>query len=256
RNDIFLDAARDFGSYYRDPFNYQQVEVLEGPSSVTFGRGSTGGVVNQVSKIPQGSRILAGALNFGTDGLMRGTADIDERLPMLGEGTAFRLNLMGTKTGVAGRDIAEYRRWGAAPSLAFGLGTPTQLVLSYFRESEYDTPDYGIPWLFNGPAPVERHNYYGFKDTNYLDTNVNVGTIRLDHVMSHGIALHDQVRYGYYTRNAQISEAQIAGSVNLSTPLDQIMINRNQISVSSVESMFDNQFDVNGNFLTGSLRHN
>src|SRR5262249_9210272 len=92
--------------------------------------------------------------------------------------------------------------------------------------------------------------------TNYLDTNVNVGTIRLDHDMKHGIALHDQVRYGYYTRNAQISEAQIAGAVNLSTPLDQIMINRNQISVSSVESMFDNQFDVTGSFLTGRLRHN
>jgi hypothetical protein len=47
RNDIFLDGMRDFGSYYRDPFNYQEVEVLEGPSSVTFGRGSTGGVINR-----------------------------------------------------------------------------------------------------------------------------------------------------------------------------------------------------------------
>ena len=32
RNDIFLDGMRDFGSYYRDSFNYQEVEVLEGPS--------------------------------------------------------------------------------------------------------------------------------------------------------------------------------------------------------------------------------
>ena len=52
RNDIFLDGMRDFGSYYRDSFNYQEVEVLEGPSSVTFGRGSTGGVINQESKAP------------------------------------------------------------------------------------------------------------------------------------------------------------------------------------------------------------
>ncbi len=52
RNDIFLDGMRDFGSYYRDSFNYQEVEVLEGPSSVTFGRGSTGGVINQESKSP------------------------------------------------------------------------------------------------------------------------------------------------------------------------------------------------------------
>jgi catecholate siderophore receptor len=50
RNDIFLDGIRDFGSYYRDSFNYEQVEALEGPAGVEFGRGSTGGVINQESK--------------------------------------------------------------------------------------------------------------------------------------------------------------------------------------------------------------
>ena len=53
RNDLFIDGMRDFGSYYRDPFNLEEVEVLQGPSSVTFGRGSTGAcVVNQASKTP------------------------------------------------------------------------------------------------------------------------------------------------------------------------------------------------------------
>jgi catecholate siderophore receptor len=53
RNDIFLDAMRDFGSYYRDPFNLESVAVLQGPSSVAFGRGSTGGVVSQTTKSPR-----------------------------------------------------------------------------------------------------------------------------------------------------------------------------------------------------------
>ena len=52
RNDFYLDGMRDFGSYYRDPFNLQSIEVLKGPASVLFGRGSTGGVINQVSKQP------------------------------------------------------------------------------------------------------------------------------------------------------------------------------------------------------------
>src|SRR5471032_3177786 len=38
RNDLFIDGMRDFGSYYRDPFNTEAVQVLQGPSSVTFGR--------------------------------------------------------------------------------------------------------------------------------------------------------------------------------------------------------------------------
>ena len=67
RNDLFIDGMRDFGSYYRDPFNTQEVEVLQGPSSVTFGRGSTGGVVNQATKTPGLTRFISGDLDFGTD---------------------------------------------------------------------------------------------------------------------------------------------------------------------------------------------
>ena len=65
RNDIYLDGMRDFGSYYRDPFNYQSIDVLQGPASTTFGRGSTGGVVNQESKVPQAQRFIDGSLQFG-----------------------------------------------------------------------------------------------------------------------------------------------------------------------------------------------
>ncbi len=88
---------------------------------------------------------------------------------------------MGNENNIAGRDIAENRRFGVAPSLMFGLGTPTRLTLSYFHQTGSDIPDYGIPWLFNGPAPVNRNNYYGFKDGNFLRTYDDIGTARLEH---------------------------------------------------------------------------
>ncbi|MFP3533922.1 TonB-dependent receptor plug domain-containing protein, partial [Burkholderia sp. SIMBA_042] len=50
QNDIYLDGFRDRNQYYRDTFDLDSVEVLYGPSSMLFGRGSTGGVINQVSK--------------------------------------------------------------------------------------------------------------------------------------------------------------------------------------------------------------
>src|SRR5580698_4925997 len=74
RNDIFLDGMRDFGSYYRDSFNYEAVEVLEGPSSVTFGRGSTGGVINQESKSPELHPFIVAEGDLGTDVTRRFTA--------------------------------------------------------------------------------------------------------------------------------------------------------------------------------------
>ncbi|MEA2742822.1 MAG: catecholate siderophore receptor [Acetobacteraceae bacterium] len=77
RNDFYLDGMRDFGSYTRDPFNLDSIEVLKGPASVLFGRGSTGGVVNQVTKHAVLPPITTGAVTVGTDGTKRFTADVD-----------------------------------------------------------------------------------------------------------------------------------------------------------------------------------
>src|SRR6202042_2499873 len=101
RNDIFLDGIRDFGSYYRDSFNYEQVEALEGPAGIQFGRGSTGGVINQESKIPQVDKFVHVQTQFGTDPPRRITADINTPLADQLGGAAFRVNVMGQEGGVA-----------------------------------------------------------------------------------------------------------------------------------------------------------
>jgi catecholate siderophore receptor len=255
RSDIFLDTMRDFGSYYRDPFNLEEVEVLKGPSSVTFGRGTTGGVVNQESKSPQLGEFVRGTANLGSDSTKRFTLDLNHALPKLGKGAAFRLNLMGNDSDVAGRDVARNRRFGAAPSLAFGLGTPTRLTLGYFHLSADDTPDYGIPWLFDGPAPVDRRNYYGFKDTNFLRTSADIGTARFEHDFGDSVSLRNQSRYAHYSRKVQVTEARIPAAVTPATPLGDVTVTRGQIAADSVESFLQNQTDATFRFRTGSVTH-
>ena len=255
RNDLFIDGMRDFGSYYRDPFNTQEVEVLQGPSSVTFGRGSTGGVVNQATKTPSLSRFISGDLDVGTDLTRRLTLDVDRPLPSLGKGAAFRLNLMGDEGNVAGRDVAENRRFGAAPSLALGLGTATRWTFNYFHQNADDNPDYGIPWLFNGPAPVPHNDYYGFKNGNYLRTYDDIGTVKVEHDVNSHVTVRDQVRYANYVRDALITEAQIAAGVTLATPLNSIAVTRHEIGVNSTESYLDEQLDLTAHLETGPIRH-
>ena len=261
RNDLFVDGMRDFGSYYRDPFDTQEVAVLQGPSSVTFGRGSTGGIVNQESKTPGLDHFIGGSLDFGTDQTKRITTDINKPLLTLGQGAAFRLNLMAQDSNVAGRDIVENRRTGIAPSFALGLGTPTRWIFSYLQQWSDDTPDYGIPWLFNGPAPVSRSNYYGFEHGNYLKTNVQMGTVKFEHDFSPNLTFRNQARYAHYHRDLRITEAQIAGTfdgaaLGPSTPLDDIVASRHEIAATSLETFLDDQADVNFHFTTGFVRHN
>jgi catecholate siderophore receptor len=254
RNDLFIDGMRDFGSYYRDPFNTQEVEVLQGPSSVTFGRGSTGGVVNQVTKTPDLNDFIAAGLQFGTDATRRASLDVNIPLPQLGEGAAFRLNAMGNIGDIAGRDVAENRRDGFAPSLALGLGTPTRLTFSYFHQNADDIPDYGLPWLFNGPAPVNRTNYYGLKDGNFLRTYDDIGTVKVEHDVNSHLTIRDQVRYANYVRDVLITEAQLSG-VSFGTPLEDMQVTRHEIGVNSTETFLDDQLDGIAHFRTGFIKH-
>ncbi|HTB63735.1 MAG TPA: TonB-dependent receptor plug domain-containing protein, partial [Opitutales bacterium] len=254
RNDIFLDGMRDFGSYYRDPFIFEQVDVLEGPESVMFGRGSTGGIINQETKTPELSPFIAGTLTAGTDLTRRATMDLNEPLPDLGQGAALRLNLMGNDSKVAGRDVGENRRFGIAPSLAFGLGTSTRLTLSYLHESEDDIPDYGIPWYFNGPASVSRENYYGFKD-DYLKTNVDMFTAKLEHDVSDSLTLSNQARFANYTRDFRITEPKIDPATTLATPQSAIIVDRNELGGRSTETYLWDQMDATARFNTGFIEH-
>jgi catecholate siderophore receptor len=246
-DDIFLDGIRDFGSYYRDPFNYEQIDVLEGPAGVEFGRGSTGGVINQESKTPQLHPFIVLDGDLGTDRTRRFTGDINEPLPGVANGAAVRLNFMVHDSGVAQRDVTTNRRFGVAPSFSMGLNTPTRLVASDFHMQEDDIPDYGIPWYFGHPAPVARHNYYGFADHNFLRTNADIGTVRVEHDMSgHGL-LRDVIRYAHYERKWQITEPQVnntsSGVITPETPLDQVMVNRNQLAGHSEEAQLWDQAD-------------
>src|ERR1041385_9078587 len=94
RNDMYIDGVRDSGSYFRDSFNFESVEVLKGPSSTFFGRGSTGGIINQVSKAPRLDANYSGILSGGMGQFWRGTMDVNQPLTQVLPNAALRLNLM------------------------------------------------------------------------------------------------------------------------------------------------------------------
>ncbi len=243
RSDIFLDGMTDFGNYNRDPFNIEEIEVLKGPSSAEFGRGSSGGAVNMESKTPELHGFTAGSAVYGTDNTQRATIDFDQPISSLGlEGAAFRLNLMGDRSDVAERNDAQYARWGAAPSLAFGIGTPTRLTLSYYHQSENNVPDYGIPWLFDKPAPVDRANYYGFK-SDYLKTDVNAGTLRFEHDFNDMFTLREQFRAATYFRSFRISQAN-TDDLTPQTPLGSADVNRDIIDGASTDRLVDEDINL------------
>ena len=252
RSDIYLDGMSDVGNYNRDPFNLEEVEVLKGPSSTEFGRGSSGGVVNMESKTPHLDPFTAGSLEWGTDHTRRATLDFNE--PITGmEGAAFRVNMMTNDADVTDRDAARYSRWGIAPSVAFGLGTDTRLTISYFHQTEDNLPDFGIPWLFDRPAPVSRNAFYGFSD-DYLRTDVNIGTIKFEHDFNDTFTLREQFRLENAHRSFRISQANTDG-IAPGTPLGQAQVSRDIIDGVSNDRAIDEDINLVSKFDTGPVKH-
>ena len=250
RSDIFRDGMRDFGSYYRDPFNLERVEVLKGPASLLFGRGSTGGIINQVSKTPQLGDFNRSTVTIGSNSTLRDETDTNQQID---SNTAFRLNVMGNYNEVEGRDEGEFKRYAIAPSLAFGLGTDTRLNLDYFHQTEDNVPDYGIPYLESRPAPVDYSNFYGFADHDYFHTSADIATVRAEYDITNDATIRNQSRYGFYTRDVQITEARFAPVPPLGTPPAAITVQRGQIAAKSKETFLSNQTDLNAEFQTLGL---
>jgi catecholate siderophore receptor len=260
RNDVFVDGVRDLGPQSRDPFNLEQVEVVKGPASAFTGRGSAGGSINMVSKLPQASPLYGLMLNFGTDRTKRITADINTPLKHLGLGerTALRLNFMMHESGVAGRNVVENQRWGVAPSLTFGIGTPTRLTLSYYHLNQENISDYGIPWVpadnnvlvefRDKPAPVPRETFYGLRSRDFEKLGSDLATVRFDHSFDDNLTFQNQLRYGRSTRDSMATPPRFASP-------DSTTINRNMRSWITEDAVWDNQTDLRSEFATGSLRH-
>ena len=201
-NDFFLDGIRDAGLYTRDSFDLEALEVLKGPSAILFGRGSTGGVINQVTKVAQLDPVQAASLQFGTNSEIRVTGDYDISI---GPAAAIRLNAMVQRSEVADRDDVLNRRWGLAPSIALGIGESDSMTLSYLHQQQNDRPDAGIPFLSGAPAPVPRNADFGLI-SNYFKTDVDIATLRYKHEFSDDYAIINTARIGNYNfQNEKVS---------------------------------------------------
>ena len=252
RNDLYLDGVRDFGAYTRDSFNLAAVEVLKGPSSVLFGRGSTGGVINSVSKDPMRTALYEVTPTVGSPTFYRLTTDVNQPLPY---DAAVRFNAMYHNQDLSGRDEVHNSRWGVAPSAGIGLGGPTRLVLSYLFQQEDNIPDYGIPYLFGKPAPVSTTNFYGVPAKDFERTDVHIGTAKIDHAFDDNVKLHSILRYAWYGRENESTAPRIAGTPTPTTPLTSINVNRTQQAREREDSILASQTDLVIKFDTWFLEH-
>lgn len=245
--DQYVDGFRDDALYYRDLSNVERVDVIKGPAAVLYGRGSSGGLINRITKKP-GEDITQLGLSYGSWN--------DRRLELdLGRATesgsmAWRLT-GAVEKGDSYRDKQFLDRKAIAPSAMLRLGEDTTfLIQTEFLEDRRVT-DFGIPAYHGRPVDVDPSTYYGAenaRDVDYTQARVQSYAGTLNHRFNGTWSLRNATRYYHYTLNRNNT---LPGVVNEAA--QTVTLNRS--NVRREEHGWTNQTELTQRAQWGSVSH-
>jgi catecholate siderophore receptor len=256
--DIYVDGLRDAPLTERDTFNTDRVEVLKGSASMLFGKGSTGGVVNQVNKQPFLMDQNETNVTLGSGQMRRITGDFNKQT---GESSALRLNVM---THQADNWGAKADKKGMAGAYRTGIGERDEYSVGLYHLETDGRPLYNHPWMINNGTSiassnasgvivpvVNAKNYYGLT-SDYLKTQTSYLTLDHTHRFNQDSALKTTMRYGHYERDLLASAVRFTNATALSglsgnTALSRgFKARRGESDVLQVQSDYNNSFEWMG----------
>lgn len=197
-SDQFVDGVRDDALYFRDLSNIERVEVLKGPSSVLYGRGSAGGLVNRVTRKPQATPVNEVALLAGSHGQRRAEFDAGAA----SEDKAVLMRLTGAAEDSTGfRQQYFLKREAVAPSLSIRLAPASTLLLAADYLHDKRLADQGVPGYHGRPVAVPVATYFGAANGEqraFVESDVRSASAVIDHAFSDTLKLHAVLRHYEY----------------------------------------------------------
>ncbi|QKH34513.1 TonB-dependent siderophore receptor [Achromobacter pestifer] len=198
----YTDGLRNSNTGYfaPEPYGMDRIEVLKGPSSVMYGQGSPGGIINFVSKRPLFESHREVGLSTGSNDRIQGSMDIGDVIDEPGT-LAYRLVALGRNADSNIDGVPDDRVY-VAPSLTWAPSARTSVTLlaSYQRNRNLFTSN--LPYsVLDGSNPngrVPRHrslNQPGFDKEQGELTNIGY---ELSHAFSDAWTFQQNFRYGHF----------------------------------------------------------
>ncbi|MES2633974.1 MAG: TonB-dependent receptor [Pseudomonadota bacterium] len=240
--DIFLDSMRDPAFYDRDTFNNDRIELLRGSASMLFGRGSTGGAVNQVSKVPRLINEHEISTTIGSHSYRRFTGDFNFHT---GENAALRINAMTTSADDNGSGSSVSKK-GFAGAYRFGIGTADEFMASLYVLDNRNGMNYGMPWIKPLSSDSSAANtlidsldptaYYGMaSDRN--NGSANMFTLSHLHRFGDGNEVRTMVRKGKFERDQRAGTVRFGAGTDLTNFGPNTVINRGtQLKIQDLDT--------------------
>ncbi|WDZ96396.1 TonB-dependent siderophore receptor [Herbaspirillum sp. WKF16] len=209
--DQFVDGFRDDALYFRDLSNVESLEVIKGPAAVLYGRGSSGGLINRVTKKPG---IDVSDVSFTANSTAGRRAELD-----LGRGAgdgvvSWRLT-GAVERGDGFRAQQFIDRTAIAPSIELRFSADTKLLLQADYLEDRRVMDFGIPAYRGRPVNVDPGTYYGARnarEADFVQSRVASTTATFTHRFNDEFSFRNGLRYYDYHLNR--NSTNISGRVN------------------------------------------
>jgi catecholate siderophore receptor len=259
---FFVNGFRDDVQYFRDMYNAQSIEVLKGPSAITFGRGAGGGLLNRTLKEADGNRIYEASAQTGSWGDRRVTLDAGQAI---NDNVAARLNVFYEGSD-AFRDFNHLERYGINPTVTLKPDDFTKVKLSYEYFHDGRTADRGNPsqslaggvTRFNPTTPFAPNGnfqtFFGSPGLNTAQATVQTGTAIVEHDFQNGLTLRNgtiAADYQKFYQNVYPTGGALAGAVN---PADTAVNLGAYQHTTNRDNVF-NQTDFTYKGWTGPIAH-
>ncbi len=246
-SDQFIDGLRDDALYFRDLSNIEQVEVVKGPASVLYGRGSSGGLINRITKKPGIDRNEV-TLQVGSWNQRRGEFDLAHTF----NDKSLAIRLTGAVERADGyRDQQFLEREALAPSVAIKLGDDTRLLIQGEYLSDRRVTDFGIPAYRGRPVDVAPGTYFGAanaREVDYSQADVSAFGFTLDHRFNSEWSFRNAFRAYDYSLDRNNT---LVGSVNEAARTASL----NRSNVRRQEDGYFNQTELTQKVTLAGMQH-
>jgi catecholate siderophore receptor len=256
---FFVDGIRDDVQTYRDLYNIERFEVFKGPSAMAFGRGTTGGLINRVTKVADGQQHLGARLEAGSDSHYRAQFDIGAPVSEV-----LSLRLTGVwQDSDSYRDGDYFKRWGFNPTATFAVDENTTVTLNFEHFKDKRIGDRGVSSYLGVPLRTPRSQFFGDPDNSPTFTNTDAGSFYIEHRFSDMVSIRSRTRYADYKKFYQ---NVFPGAVNTTTQTTPAGLPAGVYAPGTIVAInaynnaqrrrnLINQTDFNAKFSTGSIEH-
>lgn len=259
----YLDGMRKIFNYSPvarpEVYTLDRVEVLRGPSSVLYGAGGNGGIINAISKRPQFTPAGEVALQYGS--YDRKQVQLDITGPLNDDGTlAGRLIAVARDSGMQTDKLPDDRAL-LSPSLTWRPTDDTQITfIGLFQRDKTGSSQQFLPVVStlqaSGARKLDVSTFLGDENYDRLDARQNAGTLLVEHRFSDALALRSSSRYV----DARTTFQEIFPDV-YTDPLDPFIdaddrvVNRNAYAIKPDIRIFTTDNNVEYAFDTGAFSH-